>query len=176
MDVGMTGLRLLVMLLRGGFLLFLGIAGWQDYRYRRIRVKVFLGFGIFGVLLQGTGLAVKGQFYKELLMGSCPFLGSCGADLGGAMGIGFFLLVLSAVTGEAVGKGDGWFFVVSGIYLGFWRNLGLLWWSLFLCLMAGGGIAVINLGRREAGKGNMRKIKLPFLTLAVPVGLGVLLL
>lgn len=176
MEKSITGIKILVMLLRAGFLLLLGVAGWQDYKYRSIKVNVFLGFGIFGGILRGVGLVMEKQFQGCTAPGAWLLLGSYGADIGAAMGIGLLLLILSAVTREAVGKGDGCFFVVSGIYLGFWRNLELLWASLFLCLIAGGVIAALDLVRDRKGSANIRKLSLPFLACAVPAGLGVLLL
>ena len=176
LEENMTGIKILVMLLRAGFLLLLGVAGWQDYKYRRIKVNVFLGFGIFGDILRGVGLVMEKPFQGCTVPGAWLLLGSYWADIGAAMGIGLLLLILSAVTREAVGRGDGWFFVVSGIYLGFWRNLELLCASLFLCLIAGGVIAALNLVRDREGSANIRKLSLPFLAFAVPAGLGVMLL
>ena len=62
----MTGIKILVMLLRAGFLLLLGVAGWQDYKYRSIKVNVFLGFGIFGGILRGVGLVMENRFKAVL--------------------------------------------------------------------------------------------------------------
>lgn len=103
----MTGIKILVMLLRAGFLLLLGVAGWQDYKYRSIKVNVFLGFGIFGGILRGVGLVMEKPFQGCTVPGAWLLLGSYWADIGAAMGIGLLLLILSAVTREAVGRG-GW--------------------------------------------------------------------
>lgn len=45
---------------------------------------------------------------------------------GAALIPGILLLVLSKITKGAVGQGDGFFFLVSGMYLGFWDNVALL--------------------------------------------------
>lgn len=201
MDCMEAGMKIMIILLRGGFLVYLAVTGWQDYRYRRIRVGVFLGFGIAGGIIRGTGLILENSLRLQITWGGWPLAGSYGAgtgvwqfpgigkpeegpwqlagaaaaDIGAAMAIGCVLLLLAAVTREAVGKGDGWFFIVSGIYLGFWRNLALLWGSLVLSIIIGGVILASGL-KKKGGIVNAGKQTLPFLTLAVPVGLGVLLL
>lgn len=43
---------------------------------------------------------------------------------GGAIGV--FLLFYGRMTGGSVGYGDGCLFIMTGIFLGFWRNLELL--------------------------------------------------
>lgn len=183
MENVVTEMRLAVILLRAGFLLYLAVAGWQDYRYRNIRISVFLGFGIAGGFLRGTALILGLQFMeaggmmveKGVEAGGWSLVGSALADIGAAMAVGGFLLLLSVAARKAVGQGDGWFFVVSGIYLGFWRNLALLWGSLLLCLLTGGVMLAAGLIDKDKAV-NVKKLALPFLTLAVPVGLGVLFL
>lgn len=196
-DGMISGMKTIIILLRGGFLAYLAVAGWQDFRYRKIRVGVFLGFGIAGGIIRGAGLILENRLRLQVMWGGWSLAGGGGAggwqfpnngipeegawqlavaaDISAAMAIGGALLLLAAVTGEAIGKGDGWFFVVSGIYLGFWRNLALLWGSLILSIILGGVILASGLkkkGRIVSGG----KLTLPFLTLAAPVGLGVLLL
>ena len=69
---------------------------------------------------------------------------------------GLLLLGISVVTEEAMGKGDGWFFLVSGLFLGFWKNVFLLTGGLFLCFP----VAVwLMIGRWGKNTG----IKLPLL-------------
>ena len=51
--------------------------------------------------------------------------------LGGAS-VGVVLLVIGYLTKEKIGYGDGILFVATGIYLGFWNNLILLWLSTSL--------------------------------------------
>lgn len=202
MKESVTEIKVVVLLLRVGYVLLLTVAGWQDYKYRRIRVNVFWSFGIAGAILRSMGLALENRHRLFVLQdagsstagglseagarrllesgvingGTWYFMGNSGADIAASIAIGLLLLVLSANTREAVGKGDGWFFVVSGIYLGFWRNLALLFGSLFLCLIAGSLFVLINLIKGEEGEPNLKKLSLPFLTFAMPAGLGVLLL
>lgn len=52
--------------------------------------------------------------------------------LGGAA-IGGFLLICSFLSREAIGKGDGYLFCVTGIFLGFQKNIFLLMTAMILC-------------------------------------------
>ena len=57
---------------------------------------------------------------------SCSLPGRWEAALAGmglAMLVGVGPLALSLMTRQAVGGRDGWFFVVSALYLGLWRNV-----------------------------------------------------
>ena len=89
------------------------------------------------------------------------------ASLAASLLPGILLLGISALTKEGVGRGDGWFFLVAGIYMGLGKTLLLLWGSLLLCFP-------VSLFLLYAGRG--RKKRLPFLPFVLPVGLGVVLL
>ena len=116
-------------LLKGGFLIFLAAAGYQDLKDRRRHICLFLAFGTAGAALKGIHMVLELRSYiagygmEEAWIQA----GKHFKDTGMAVMVGGALLALSAATGEGVGRGDGWFFVVSGIYLDFARNL------LFLC-------------------------------------------
>ena len=117
---------------------------WFDYKTKLIERKWLLvcgGFGILGTLLVGD---------KNLLQQA----------LGGAI-IGAGLLVLAWISKESIGYGDGWLFVVTGFFLGIWRNLVLLLGSLFLT----GVFAIICLVLRKKGK-NDRIALAPFVLTA----------
>ena len=99
-----------VMMLAGLFYI-----AWYDYRTKLIEVKwlvVFGTLGIGGVLLQRDVT----QLYQSLL----------GMLIGGA------LLLLAWISEESVGFGDGWLFVVTGIFLGGMQNFVLLFGSVLL--------------------------------------------
>ena len=140
------------------FLVFLGVCTWQDIRKRSISLFTFLAAAAVGMGLRFCQLAGAGDGQEacwEMLL------------LAGGMLPGGILLGLSALTGEGIGKGDGWFFLVSGIYLGLWKNLILLWGSLMLCFP-------VSLFLLLRGKGKTYRI--PFLPFTVPIGLGVIFL
>ena len=158
--------------LRGGFLIFLAAARYQDFKDRRIHVCLFLAFGTAGAALRGIQIMLELRSYMpgDGMEAAWIQAGKCMRDTGMAMVIGGALLALSAATGEAVGRGDGWFFVVSGIYLDFARNLLLLCGGLILCFLA---CAILFM--RGVGSGrNVRHMRLPFLPFLVPAGMGVM--
>ena len=58
-------------------------------------------------------------------------------DLLGGLGIGVVMYGISVASRERVGKGDALVLGVTGIFLGFWNNLLLLWIASFLAMVAG---------------------------------------
>ena len=91
--------------LRLGFLGFLAAASWQDARKGAIDLRIFQGFALYGVICQSLMLCIGIWEQGGLAMEQLRSTGS----LAGAAGIGVILLVLSDVTKEGIGKGDGWF-------------------------------------------------------------------
>lgn len=73
--------------------------------------------------------------------------------LGGAA-VGGFLLLCSVISRESIGRGDGYLFCVTGIFLGLWENLVLLLAALFIC----GAGALILLATKRCG----RRFQIPF--------------
>ena len=82
------------------------------------------------------------------------------------------LLMLSKMTEGAVGPGDGMLFFITGIYLGFWKNVMLLWGSLLLCSCWGIGLLAVRQIKWTAGK----RTEIPFLPFVLPVGIWILML
>ncbi|MCI8454476.1 MAG: pilus assembly protein CpaA [Lachnospiraceae bacterium] len=80
---------------------------------------------------------------------------------------GLVLLTLGRLTCGGIGRGDGWFFVVSGFYLNLWENVWLLVSGLMLC-----GIYSLVLAVLLAAQGrSVRRLRLPFIPFLLPVGL-----
>lgn len=128
------------------FSVFLLVAAWQDGREKSIRMWVFITAGTVGGLLS----FLQGNFGVERIF-SC--LIGCG------------ILILSRLTDEAIGAGDGCFFAVSGFYLSASLNLKLLVYGTFLCGFVCTGIYIYSrLGGRDT-----RKKSVPFLPFLVPV-------
>ena len=159
---------------RIGFLLFLISAAWQDMRKKSIRASTFYIWGMMGLMFRAV------QILYRLQQMVCEEAGKSGEEIMGVMVIlslelfldllpGLLLLGLSAATEEAMGRGDGWFFLVSGVVLGFWKNIVLFAGGLFLCFP----VAVCLL---TGGRGKSAGTRLPLLPFMFPVGLGVLLL
>lgn len=166
------------LMLRCAFLVFMGSAAWQDIRKRSISLTTFLWGGILGLALrlwqaagpEGGGISLSGAAFpvqSAASLASAASLVSDAASLAASLLPGILLLGISALTKEGVGRGDGWFFLVAGIYMGLGKTLLLLWGSLLLCFP-------ISLFLLYAGRG--RKKRLPFLPFVFPVGLGVVLL
>ena len=74
-----------------------------------------------GVLGLGLSIALKRSCIQIVI--------SCG--------IGVVLLLLNKCTDGGIGEGDGWFFVVSGLYMDWQDNLQLFLSGLFLCFALG---------------------------------------
>lgn len=76
-------------------------------------------------------------------------------SLAGGVAVGGFLILCSAISREGIGRGDGYLFCVTGIFLGFQENMALLLTSVLLC-SAG---AVILLAVKRCG----RRSQIPFI-------------
>lgn len=139
------------------FLLYLAIAAGQDLRRKSVELWVYAGFGVCALLsLAYQWLMTDGQVaWGDLFSSLCLGLGLIGCSL---------------LWHRAIGVGDGCFFLVSGLMLGFWENLALLCYGMLLCGLYCLGLAVWNqvLYHRD-----MRRHTVPFLPFLVPVGLWI---
>ena len=126
-------------------------AAWQDWRKRSISFRLLVSAGFLGVVL---AFAV-GRSLGQILLSSA---------------IGICLLGLSKGTRGGIGTGDGWFFVVSGLYLSWKENLALFLSGLFLCFFVS---LFLLVGKRRGRRSGHRTI--PFLLLLLPGGMGLLL-
>ena len=96
------------------FLIVLLYAAWQDVKCQEIsgRFLVIAGFlGGFFCFLMGRDLKMTGM---SVLVGAA-------------------LLLLHRITQGGIGDGDGWFFVVTGLYLTATENLLLLLSGIIFC-------------------------------------------
>ena len=122
---------------------FLGYQSICDIRTRKINAGVCMVFGAAGLLL----LAIKHQRNVVSLVGGCV--------------IGVCLMLVSYVTREAIGMGDGYVVTAVGIWAGGEKTLAAMM-SAFL-LAAGFGMVKIAAGKAD------KKTELafvPFLTLS----------
>lgn len=139
--------EVLEIVLKVVLLLGLFYIAWFDYRTKLIEIKWLLIFGMagmFGILLQ-QDFALMGQACMGMMVGG-------------------ILLVLAWISGESVGFGDGWLFVVTGVFLGFLQNFILLFGSLLLA----GTFAIICLALKKKEK-NDRLALAPFVLTAYVV-------
>lgn len=113
-----------------GLISMLGVCSLEDIKTRRIKTVAVLFFGILGILC-------------HLIAGSI----SIWSILGG-MAVGGIIFMVASLSDEKIGKGDGLLLVVTGIYLGFWGNIVLLWGA---SLLAGAvGLVLLVMGKRQA--------------------------
>lgn len=169
----LSGLEIIEIMLKVCFTLILTISGWQDIRTRQIKMSVFAVSGAVGLILRGAQIASMLQALPDI--GDTVWKWEVTAryviDTGKGMCLGGMLLLVSAVTREAVGKGDGWFFVISGLYLGFAKNLCLLCGGLLCCFLM--CLFIWIKGMREGS--SRGKMRIPFLPFLIPAGIGVIL-
>lgn len=137
------------------FVTFLFIAAAQDLRRKEVEIWVYLLFG-------GMGLAVG---IARWVSGEAAY---AWMEHLAASGIGIALLAASAVSRGEIGMGDGCFFLVSGLLLGFWENVILLSYGVLLCGMFCLGYFVWC---RFHMAGDVRKRVVPFLPFLVPSGI-----
>lgn len=112
------------------------VCGLWDWKKTEIPIWI-CGVGAFGIL--GMQAYSNEMAIWEMAAGAA---------------IGLLLLVVGKVTGQ-IGIGDGIVFMITGIGMGFWNNLLLLWGSLLL--MATVSLALILLQKIRW------KARLPFL-------------
>lgn len=132
-------LEIIKIIVLGVFLLIEGIRDLQKHKVSMITVMIA---GILGVIFQ-FGIIQEN-----------------GLKIIGGILIGIVLLSLAKITREKIGYGDGWIFVVTGIYLGFRGNIYLLLLSLFLASLVSIYLLVFKMANR--------KTELPFVSFLLP--------
>lgn len=138
-------------------LLFMISAVCQDLKMKSVSVKSFLLFG---------GLI----FLMACLSG--VFLQTGWLARAGSMGIGAALIMISRLSRGAIGEGDGWFLIITGILLGFWNNLALLLYGILFCSCYSLGLVVWGFFLKV----NIRKKTVPFLPFLLPFGIWMVFL
>lgn len=125
---------------------FLIAAAWEDLQRKSISIWLFLCAGASGIVfcfLQG-----------EYLIGR----------LSGCL-VGLVLLAVSRLSKEAIGAGDGCFFIVSGLFFPVLFNLKLLIYGISLSGLVCGAYYMVS---RVRGL-YVGKEKVPFIPFLVPV-------
>lgn len=100
-------------------LVFLFVLAWTDWKSQEISLIVLALSGSCGILLR----RMAGNFQWE--------------QVAGGMLVGAGLLLWAFCTWESVGIGDALLFVCTGIYLGLWQNLLLLFLSSLCAAICG---------------------------------------
>ena len=151
------------------FLLYVLTAAWQDGKRQVISGWLLLFFFVHFFVSQVCWKVLgeeKGDYPQSLWFRGMAVNVSLWYLLAGCM-IGILLLLISKASCGALGSGDGLFFFVTGIYLGFWKNLFLFCSTLFLCSIF--GLIYVVSGSLQ-GK-DYRKKSLPFLIITLPAGI-----
>lgn len=121
----------------------LGVLAYRDWREQRVSVYAVSVLVILGMIFH---VVWREQELWNILAGA---------------GLGAFFMVLSWISRGSIGVGDGAVLVATGVFLGFWGNLRLLFLALILSAVAAGYLLVI---KRKGRKDRMPFI--PFLFLA----------
>lgn len=108
------------MIWKGLFLVFLLAAAMQDIREKQVDVRIYLVFGVSALVLGVGRWLGQGEVYGVL-------------EHAAGMVPGLLLLGAGRISRGGIGTGDGCFFLVSGLMLGFWENLALLCYSTLCC-------------------------------------------
>lgn len=95
-----------------GLLGMLGITTYEDIHRKEVHSIILLAFAILG-------MAFHLIFHKLGIY-----------DILGGFAIGGLMMILCLLSKERIGMGDAILLMVTGIYLGFLKNLFLLWASL----------------------------------------------
>ena len=157
----------------GVFVVFLLAAAWQDLGTKQVSAEVFWMSGAAALVCQSLSVLYL-AFAKDkgAVEAVLPFfLNAWGPYLAGVLP-GAALLILSWM-GCGIGAGDGAFFLVSGLFLGFWHNLFFLSGTVLCCGVFGLGYYVWS---RMKGNYAAGKTEFPLLPFAVLPGVWTALL
>lgn len=104
----------------GIFAGFLAVSAIQDLRRKKVARWIYLFFGVLSLIWAGNRFIKAQETYVIL-------------DHLAAVVIGMGILFVGVWSEGAVGAGDGWFFCITGVILGFWENVMLLLYGTLLC-------------------------------------------
>lgn len=116
------------MALLGGMLC---VSAWTDFKRKQVSMLLLAVFAIVGILGQ---LIFRQESAVSLVAGVL---------------IGLLVLGVSRLTKGGIGAGDGWILCVTGIYLGFYKNMQLFFTALILSAIAGAGLIIIKKANRK---------------------------
>jgi leader peptidase (prepilin peptidase)/N-methyltransferase len=119
----------------GTVLVFLAICMIEDLRSRTVSLNIILVFLACGIVFR--------LYYDGLIL-----------NILGGSAIGFTFMLFSAFKKKFLGVGDGLILLTTGVYIGFFENLKLLFYASLLGVIIGG---VMILAKKWTGQ-----TKIPF--------------
>ena len=119
------------MLEQGILMSMLGLYTVEDIRKRRICAPLLILFGAIGIGLHIWRADIS---VPDVLLG---------------MTVGVVLVLLGFLTRESIGLGDGYLFVVTGIFLGGAANVELLFLSLLYAAIFSLGVLIFRKGKKN---------------------------
>ena len=129
---------------------FLGLNTIIDIKKQEVSMPLIILYGITGVVLTVLG--------KTTVL----------SDFMGGMVIGGLILILHKLTRGGIGMGDGYLLMVTGMYLGFLKNLILIFYAMLLTA----AVSVFLLICKRAD----RKKKMPFVPFLFIAYMGMVIL
>lgn len=145
------------MVLKGLFLCFLIVASCQDLKWKQVNLNVYLTFGL---------LAITYLCWRWLDASVAPDF----ADIFCGICLGAGILGLNMLWKDAIGQGDGFFFLVSSWMLGFWENVAVFLYGLLLCGAFSLGYLV---WQQVHGVQGASRQTVPFLPFLVPAAIWI---
>lgn len=122
----------------------LAVMSIQDIRQKKVSVWLILLLGAIGILFAIADLSgVAGA--QNNMAGSSPFWQLC---LPG-MVPGIVLCIISRLSGNRIGSGDGYVIMALGIHRGLWDILSCLLYGTVFCGLAGMLLLVMKRRRKE---------------------------
>lgn len=138
---------------QGILLGMLGLYAMEDIRKRTITVRYMILFGAVGLGL---------HIYRQEMTAISLLLGV-------AVGIG--MILLSLVTRESIGMGDGFVLMTTGIFLGGAANVELLFYGLLYAAVFSLGIVVFQKKKKKREIPFIPFLFLGYLTMILEAGL-----
>lgn len=133
------------------FLLLYALAAWQDVKNRELDARLLTGFALLG-FVRMVGLHLMGRAETTLPMQLAAFL------------VGTTMVLLSRVTGGALGVGDGLFLLVAAFYLCARELILMVLVGILVCGVLGGVVLIRGFWQ---GK-DCRKLRLPLIPCMLP--------
>ena len=129
------------------FLVFYIIFLYNDIKKKYISRNLLLLYFVIGIVVNIIN-------YKTIILDSV-------IDFGYSVIFGIMILVISIISGESIGKGDGIYFIINSLYISFKYNLMLFIVGIITAFIISIILVVIN-------NRNIYKKSLPFFPFLMP--------